>query len=108
MMDARGQSDRPIAPGKPSDKTEEPAVEMVEGGELAKGHLPQRNATRTPSRKARPVRCSEDVKQRREIGCSGSRRSCTTCTDVERLRTAYCVLKRDAAAGVRCGGGNRC
>src|SRR5213593_1393424 len=50
MMDERGQSDRPVVPGKPPNKVEEPAAEAVEGRGRAKGNSGERDALRTPGR----------------------------------------------------------
>ena len=38
MMNGRGKSDSPIVPGKPPNKAEGPAAEVVEGRGLAKGN----------------------------------------------------------------------
>jgi hypothetical protein len=44
MMDGSGKSDSPIVPGKPSNKAEEPAAEMVEGrGLTGIAPTPRRN-----------------------------------------------------------------
>jgi RNA-directed DNA polymerase len=50
MMDERGQSDRPVVPGKLLNKAEEPAAEAVEGRGRAKRNLGERDAFRTPGR----------------------------------------------------------
>ena len=100
MMDERGQSDRPVVPGKPPNKAEEPAAEAAEGRERAKGNSPERNALRTPSRVGAPS-ALERVRQAAER----DRKQRFTALlhhvyDIERLRTAYHALKRDAAAGI--------
>jgi hypothetical protein len=41
-------------PGKSSNNTGQPVAEGTEGKGLAKGNLPQQNASRTPSRKDAP------------------------------------------------------
>src|SRR5882762_1914289 len=51
MMNGPGKSDRPVVPEKSPNKTGQPVAEGMEGRGLAKGNLPQQNATRTPSRK---------------------------------------------------------
>ncbi len=50
MTNGRGESDSPVVPEKPPNKAEEPAAEVVEGRGLAKGNLPEQNASRTLSR----------------------------------------------------------
>src|SRR5213594_3136726 len=100
MMDERGQSDRSVVPGKPPNKAEEPAAEAAEGRERAKGNSPERNALRTPSRVGAPS-ALERVRQAAEW----DRKQRFTALlhhvyDIERLRTAYHALKRDAAAGI--------
>jgi hypothetical protein len=49
-MNGRGKSDSSVVPGKPPNKAVEPAAEVVEGRELAKGNSPERNALRTQGR----------------------------------------------------------
>src|SRR5258708_25036606 len=50
MTNGPGKSDRPAVPGKSPNKAGQPAAEGTEGKGLAKGNLPQQNASRTPSR----------------------------------------------------------
>ena len=100
MMDERGQSDRPVVPGKPSNNAGEPAAETVEGRGLAKGNSPERNAPRTHSR-AGALSALERVRQ----AAKRDRQQRFTALlhhvyDVEQLRAAYFALKRDAAAGI--------
>src|ERR1700726_324699 len=54
MTNGPGKSDRPVVPEKSSNKAGQPAAEGMEGSGLAKGNLPQQNASRTPSRKDAP------------------------------------------------------
>src|SRR5437899_1670319 len=54
MVNGRGKSDSPVVPRKPPNKAEEPAAEVVEGRELAKGNPPGCNAVRTQSRPTAP------------------------------------------------------
>src|SRR5256885_9312190 len=54
MTNAPGKSDRPVVPEKSSNNAGQPAAEGMEGRGLAKGNLPQQNASRTPSRKDAP------------------------------------------------------
>ena len=54
MTNGLGKSDSPVVPEKSPNNTGEPVAEGMEGGGLAKGNLPQQNASRTPSRKDAP------------------------------------------------------
>ena len=54
MMNGPGKSDSSAVPAKSPNKTGQPAAEGMEGKGLAKGNLPQQNASRTPSRKGAP------------------------------------------------------
>ena len=54
MTNGLGKWDRPTAPGKSPNKAGQPAAEGMEGKGLAKGNLPQQNASWTPSRKDAP------------------------------------------------------
>jgi hypothetical protein len=50
MTNGLGKSDRPTVPKKSPNNAGQPAAEGMEGRGLAKGNLPQQNASRTPSR----------------------------------------------------------
>ena len=50
MTNGPGKSDRSEVPEKSPNNTGQPAAEGMEGRGLAKGNLPQQNASRTPSR----------------------------------------------------------
>jgi RNA-directed DNA polymerase len=54
MMNRPGKSDRPTVPEKFPNNAGQPAAEGMEGRGLAKGNLPQQNASRTPSREDAP------------------------------------------------------
>jgi RNA-directed DNA polymerase len=100
VMDERGQSDRPVVPGKPPNKAEEPAAEGVEGRGRAEGNSGEGDALRTPGR-AGALSALDRVRQAAER----DRKQRFTALlhyvyDTEHLRTAYHALKRDAAAGV--------
>src|SRR5437899_3591994 len=100
MVNGRGKSDSPVVPRKPPNKAEEPAAEVVEGRELAKGNPPGCNAVRTQSRPTAPS-ALERVRQ----AARRDRKQRFTALlhhvyDLERLKAAYGALKRDAAAGV--------
>ena len=99
-MDGRGKSDGSVVPGKSPNKAGQPVAEAVEGRGPTKGNPPERNVLRTQSRAGAPS-ALERVRQVAE----GDRRQRFTALlhhvyDIDRLRTAYLGLKRDAAAGV--------
>src|SRR6266566_788590 len=54
MTNGPGKSDRPTVPEKSPNNAGRPAAEGREGRGLAKGNLPQQNASRTPSRSNAP------------------------------------------------------
>lgn len=99
-MDGRGKSDGSVVPEKPPNNAGQPAAEAVEGRGPAKGNSPGRNVLRTQRREGTPS-ALERVRQAAEK----DRRQRFTALlhhvyEIERLRTAYLALKRDAAAGV--------
>jgi len=101
-MNERRKSDRPIVPGKPSNKgrgTPRPAERVEERGR-AEGNPRQQTRSRT-QRRADLQQALERVRQ----AASRDRRLRFTALwhhvyDVDRLREAYFGLKRDAAPGV--------
>ena len=99
-MNEHGKSDRPAVPAKSPNNAGHPVAEEMEGRGLAKGNLRQQNAPRTPSRDGAPS-ALERVRQ------TARREKKTRFTallhhiyDIDRLRTAYLALKREAAPGV--------
>jgi RNA-directed DNA polymerase len=100
MKNGRGKSDRPVVPGKPSNKAGRPAAEKVEGRGLAKGNSREQNALRTQGRE----RAHSALKRIRQAAKRDKRMRFTTLlhhvynTDI--LREAYFGLKPDAAPGV--------
>ena len=62
MTNGPGKSDRPVVPEKSPNKAGQPVAERMEGRGLAKGKLPQQNASRTPSRNDAPS-AVEQVRQ---------------------------------------------
>jgi RNA-directed DNA polymerase len=54
MTNGPGKSDRPTVPTKSPNNLGQPGAEGMEGSGLAKGNLPQQNASRTPSREDAP------------------------------------------------------
>jgi group II intron reverse transcriptase/maturase len=100
VKDGRGKSDGSVVPGKPPNKAGKLAAEVVEGRGPAKGNPPERNVLRTQSRAGAP-----SALERVRRAAERDRRQRFTALqhhvyDVERLRTAYLVLKRNAVAGV--------
>jgi group II intron reverse transcriptase/maturase len=100
MTNGRGKSDCSVVPKKPPNKAEGPATEVVEGRGQAKGNTPECNTPRTQSR----TRVPSALERIRQAARRNRKQRFTALLhhvdDVERLRTAYLALKRDAAAGV--------
>src|SRR5262249_26808512 len=100
MTNGCGKSDSPIVPAKSLNKAEGPAAEATEGRELAKGNSPECNALRTQGRES-TLSALERVRQ---AARKDKKQRFTALLhhiyDVERLRTAYLAIKKDAAAGV--------
>ena len=96
MMNEHGKSGRPIVPAKSPNKAGQQAAEGMEGRGLTKGNLPQQNASRTPSRRARPVRWSGYVKQQKNAVHGAS----PPHLQPGNAAQAYFSLKREAAPGV--------
>src|SRR5438876_280625 len=100
MMDGRGKSDSPVVPEKSPNKTGQPVAEGTEGRGLAKGNLPQQNASRTPSRKDAP---SALERVRQAAGKDKKLRFTALLHHIynlETLRMAYFRLKKEAAPGM--------
>ena len=108
MMNGPGKSDRPVVPEKSSNKTgranhviqAKPVAEGMEGRGLAKGNLPQQNASRTPSRTDAP---SALERVRQAAGKDKKLRFTALLHHIynlETLRMAYFRLKKEAAPGV--------
>ena len=99
-MNAGGKSDRPKVPGKASNKAERTAAETVEGRGRTKGNLPEHNALRTQSRDS----AHSALERVRQVAKGDKKQRFTALLhhvyDIERLRTAFWALKREAAAGV--------
>jgi RNA-directed DNA polymerase len=100
MMDDRGKSDRPVVPEKPPNKAEGTAAEAAEGRGLAKGNLPESNALRTQSRGGAPSALERVRRAARRDRKQRFTALLHHVYDIERLRSAYYALKRDAAAGI--------
>jgi RNA-directed DNA polymerase len=100
MRNGLGKSDRPVVPEKSSNNAGQPAAEGMEGRGLAKGNLPQQNASRTPSRKDAP---SALERVRQAAGKDKKLRFTALLHHIynlETLRMAYFRLKKEAAPGV--------
>src|ERR1700752_5448528 len=100
MRNGLGKSDRPVVPEKSSNNAGQPAAEGMEGRGLAKGNLPQQNASRTPSRRDAP-RALERVRQAaskdKEVRFMAPLHH---IYNLQTLRMAYFSLKKEAAPGV--------
>ena len=100
MMNERGKSDRPVVPEKSLNNAGQPMAEGMEGRGLAKGNLPQPNASRTPSR-TDALSALERVRQ--AAGKDKTLRFTALLHHIynlETLRMAYFRLKKEAAPGV--------
>src|ERR1700674_4484863 len=100
MTNEPGKSDRPTVPEKSSNNAGQPVTEGTEGRGLAKGNLPQQNASRTPSR-ADALRALERVRQ----AARRDKKMRFTALlhhvyHLDILRAAYFSLKKEAAPGV--------
>ncbi len=100
MTNEPGKSDRPVVPEKSPNKAGQPAAEGMEGRGLAKGNLPQQNASRIQSRKDAPS-AQERVRQ---AARKDKKLRFTALLhhiyNLDTLRMAYFRLKKEAAPGV--------
>src|ERR1700689_1325035 len=100
MTNGPGKSDRPEVPEKSPNKAGQPAAEEMEGRGLAKGNLPQQNASRTPSRED----ALSALERIRQAAVKDKQLRFTALLhhiyNPETLRRAYFRLKKEAAAGV--------
>src|SRR5256886_796731 len=100
MTNGPGKSDSPVVPEKSPNNDGQPAAEGMEGRGLAKGNLPQQNASRTPSRNDAP---SALERVRQAAGKDKKLRFTALLHHIynlETLRMAYFSLKKEAAPGV--------
>ena len=100
MMNGQGKSDRPEVPEKSPNNAGPPGAEGMEGRGLAKGNLPQQNASRTPSRSDAPsalVRVRQAAKGDQKLRFTARLHH---IYNLETLRMAYFRLKKEAAPGV--------
>src|SRR6202162_2508586 len=100
MTNGPGKSDSPVVPKKSPNKAGQPAAEGMEGRGLAKGNLPQQNASRTPSRNDAP----SALERVRQAAGKGKKLRFTALLhhiyNLETLRMAYFRTKKEAAPGV--------
>jgi len=99
-MNDHGKSDRPAVPAKSPNNAGRPAAEGMEGRGLAKGNPRQQHASRTPSRPD-----AHSALERVRQAARWDKKVRFTALphhiyDIDRLRTAYLALKREAAPGV--------
>jgi RNA-directed DNA polymerase len=96
----REKSDRLVVPRKPPNNAVEPAAEVVEGSERTKGNSPDGHDDRTQRR----IHTSAGIERVRQAARKDGKQRFTALLhhvyDVDRLRSAYLALKRDAAAGI--------
>ena len=99
MMNGHGKSDRPVVPEKSPNKAGQPAAEGMEGRGLAKGNLPQQNASRTPSRNDAP----SALERVRQAARKDKKLRFTALLhhiyDLETLRMAYFTSEEGSRAG---------
>jgi RNA-directed DNA polymerase len=100
MTNGLGKSDSPVVPEKFPNNAGQMAAEGMEGRGLAKGNLPQQNASRTPSRNDAP---SALERVRQAAGKDKKLRFTALLHHIynlDTLRMAYFRLKKEASPGV--------
>ena len=100
MTNGAGKSDRLTVPEKSSNNAGQPAAEGMEGRGLAKGNLPQPNASRTPSREdalSALERVRQAAKKDKKVRFTALLHH---IFNPEALRKAHFSLKKEAAPGV--------
>jgi len=100
MMNGPGKSDKPVVPKKSPNNAGQPATEGMEGRGLAKGNLPQQNASRTPSRNdalSALERVRQAAKEDKKLRFTALLHH---IYNLETLRMAYLSLKKEAAPGM--------
>jgi RNA-directed DNA polymerase len=100
MTNELGKSDSPAVPEKSPNKAGQPVAEEMEGRGLAKGNLPQQNASRTASR-TNALRALGRVRQ---AAAKDKKLRFTALLhhiySLDTLRMAYFSLKKEASPGV--------
>ncbi|MGA7921856.1 MAG: hypothetical protein WCA38_19515 [Candidatus Acidiferrales bacterium] len=100
MTNGLGKSDRPTVPEKSPNNAGQPVAEGMEGRGLAKGNLPQQNASRTPSRSdalSALGRVRQAAEQDRKLRFTALLHH---IYNLDTLPMAYFSLKKEAAPGV--------
>jgi len=99
-MNADGKSDRSVVPAKSPNKAEGSAAEAMEGRGRTKGDLLEGNTLRTQGRDG----VHSALERVRQVAKEDRTQRFTALLhhvyDIERLRSAYLAIKRDAVAGV--------
>ncbi len=100
MTNELGKSDSPAVPEKSPNKAGQPVAEGMEGRGLAKGNLPQQNASRTPSRTNAP----SALGRVRQAAAKDKKLRFTALLhhiySLDTLRMAYFLRKKEASPGV--------
>ena len=100
MTNESGKSDSPMVPAKSSNNAGQPAAEGMEGRGLAKGNLPQQNASRIQSRS----NALSALGRVRQAAAKDKKLRFTTLLhhiyNLDTLCMAYLGLKKEAAPGV--------
>jgi retron-type reverse transcriptase len=100
MTNGPGKSDSSVIPVKSPNNAGQPVAEGMEERGLAKGNLPQQNASRTPSRSDAPSaleRVRQAAKKDKQLRFTALLHH---IYNLETLRMAYFRLKKEAAPGV--------
>lgn len=100
VMNDAGKSDEPIVPVKRPNKAARAVAEAVEGRGEAKGNAAKRNADRTQSRSSPAHSELDRVRSSARKDKEAKFTALLHHVTVERLRTAFMQLKRNAAPGV--------
>src|SRR5438034_10970883 len=98
MTNGPGKSDRSVVPEQSPNKAGQPVAEEMKGSGLAKGNLPQQNASRTPSR----TDASNALERVRQAGKEKKLRVTALLHHIynlETLRMAYFPMKKECAPG---------
>jgi RNA-directed DNA polymerase len=100
MMNGLGKSDRPTVLEESLNNAGQPAAEGMEGTDLAKGNLPQQNASRIQSRS----NVLSALGRARQAAAKDKKLRFATLLhhiyNLDTLRMAYFSLKKEAAPGV--------
>jgi RNA-directed DNA polymerase len=100
MTNGFGKSDRPTVPEKSPNKAGQPAAEGTEGRGLAKGNLPEQNASRIQSRSNAPSALGRVRQAAAKVKKLRFTALLHHIYNLDTLRMAYFSLKKEAAPGV--------